>query len=422
MNKDEFVKRSIEKHNAHNYSYELVPDKVKSTHKVTIICPKHGEFVHKVFHHLRGQKCRKCSNESKSTTRETFINKANIVHKVFYNYDKIQTEYVRRADKITIICPKHGEFVQMAGNHLSGQGCYHCGIQKIKDFNKDSVSNIKAALDKVHNGKYSYAFFDSYESKDSTLIEIVCPEHGIFKQKLAKHLSGHGCHKCKGGIRLTYEEVLDRLKALHPDLDYSKFTHYKNMRDTITVGCKIHGGFETSVYQLQDQKVPCPECKDKYVSFHENKLRDWFTANGIEFKVQDREIIEPYELDLVIPKYNLAIEVNGVYWHSILFKDKYYHYKKWKRCLKLGIRLLQFYDSEIDNQFDMVVDSIKKVINAAPEKHHLQEIVINNRLESVLDYPDYIISEELQPEIDNFKYFKAWDAGHTKLKYHQNRF
>ena len=424
MNKDAFVKRSIERHGNKAYSYEAVPDTVNAKDKVSIICPKHGEFDQRVSHHLKGQKCKKCSLESRTNTREEFINKSNKVHGTFYDYNKIKSEFVKRADKVSIICPEHGEFVQLASNHLNGLGCYHCGMDRLKNFNKESVSNIKVSLDKLHNGKYSYAFFDTYESKRYSLIEIVCPEHGIFKQKLGKHLSGAGCQKCNGGIRLTYEEVLGRLKRLHPDLDYSKFTDYRNMRDgTIIVGCKIHGDFATSVYKLQDQRVPCPECKDKFVSSQELKLQEWLSSKGIHFTTHDRKIIEPHELDLVVPGHNLAIEVNGVYWHSIEFKDEHYHYNKWQRCLDSGIRLLQFYDVEIDNQFDMITGIIERALNNPSPGTDQQEIIINNRLESVLDYPEHVIIEELHPEIDEFEYFKAWNAGHTKLKYcHQNRF
>ena len=39
MNKDEFVKRSLERH-GNRYSYDLIPEFVKRTDKVDIICPE----------------------------------------------------------------------------------------------------------------------------------------------------------------------------------------------------------------------------------------------------------------------------------------------------------------------------------------------------------------------------------------------
>ena len=106
MNKDEFIKKSIDVH-GNTYSYDLIPVKVVSTDKVTIICSKHGEFVQRVPRHLNGQKCKKCSLESRTKTREEFIDKSNKVHGAFYNYDKIKSEFVKRADKVDIICPEN---------------------------------------------------------------------------------------------------------------------------------------------------------------------------------------------------------------------------------------------------------------------------------------------------------------------------
>lgn len=32
---------------------------------------------------------------------------------------------------------------------------------------------------------------------------------------------------------------------------------------------------------------------------------------------RNRQLIKPYELDIVIPELHLAIEFNGSYWHSV---------------------------------------------------------------------------------------------------------
>jgi hypothetical protein len=53
------------------------------------------------------------------------------------------------------------------------------------------------------------------------------------------------------------------------------------------------------------------------------------------------------ELDLYIPSYNLAIEVNGVYWHSeSMGKYRDYHLFKTEKCLENGIELVHILDYE----------------------------------------------------------------------------
>ncbi len=64
-------------------------------------------------------------------TTEEFIKKAREVHGDRYDYSKVV--YVSSKEKITIICPEHGEFLQSPQKHLSGQGCPNCGLRKFSN-------------------------------------------------------------------------------------------------------------------------------------------------------------------------------------------------------------------------------------------------------------------------------------------------
>jgi len=50
------------------------------------------------------------------------------VHNNKYDYSKVI--YKTKEDKICIICPTHGEFLQRAGSHIRGIGCPICGKLK----------------------------------------------------------------------------------------------------------------------------------------------------------------------------------------------------------------------------------------------------------------------------------------------------
>jgi hypothetical protein len=82
------------------------------------------------------------------------------------------------------------------------------------------------------------------------------------------------------------------------------------------------------------------------------------------FEMNRREIIAPMELDFFIPDKNLAIEVNGLYWHSEIGggRGRSYHFTKWKRCLEKNITLLQFSSFEIQNKFELVKSRIKRYL------------------------------------------------------------
>ena len=59
-----------------------------------------------------------------------------------------------------------------------------------------------------------------------------------------------------------------------------------------------------------------------------------------------RKIIDGYELDLYLPDLLIAIEYNGIYWHSIKHKAKSYHYNKSIACKNKNIRLIHIYEHE----------------------------------------------------------------------------
>lgn len=61
---------------------------------------------------------------------------------------------------------------------------------------------------------------------------------------------------------------------------------------------------------------------------------------------RDRNVLKGKELDIYIPSKKIAIEFNGIYWHSTVFKDKYYHQQKTIDCAKQGIRLIHIFEYE----------------------------------------------------------------------------
>ncbi|EGM6703820.1 GIY-YIG nuclease family protein [Salmonella enterica subsp. enterica serovar Nigeria] len=96
--------------------------------KVKVYCPEHGIFELKATHHLSGVGCGACAVEASRAARtftlEQFIEVAQKVHGQRYSYEG--TRYTRSIEKVTIHCPEHGAFEQVAASHLSGVGCPGC--------------------------------------------------------------------------------------------------------------------------------------------------------------------------------------------------------------------------------------------------------------------------------------------------------
>ena len=70
----------------------------------------------------------------------------------------------------------------------------------------------------------------------------------------------------------------------------------------------------------------------------------------------DRNTLSGQEIDILIPRLNLGIEYNGIYWHSELVggKDKHYHLNKTKLSLDKNIQLIHIWDWEWHCKQDII--------------------------------------------------------------------
>lgn len=110
-------------------------------------------------------------------------------------------------------------------------------------------------------------------------------------------------------------------------------------------------------YGLLEDFVSCPQ---KIIS-------EYLDKSGIQYIQNSRSIIPPKELDIYIPDRNLAIEVNGVYYHDTLVDTpKMYHLDKFNLTLDKNIRLLQFWDYEILYRQGIVENVVAQELGLLP--------------------------------------------------------
>lgn len=83
--------------------------------------------------------------------------------------------------------------------------------------------------------------------------------------------------------------------------------------------------------------------------------------------VQTNKRIGKYEFDIMIPSKHLAIECNGVYWHSELYKGKMYHYDKKIVAESNGLSLVQIWEDEWNNpsQREIIISRLKSKLGLA---------------------------------------------------------
>lgn len=346
---DEFISRSVEFH-GDRYDYSLSEYKNSSTN-VTVICKVHGEFEQNPRSHMAGVGCAKCAGVSRSSTAEFKIKAADI-HQGKYSYAKVK--YINNRTPVKIICKMHGEFEQQPSSHLAGAGCPECA----NNFKLSTDSFIKKSKQQ-HGDKYLYHDVDYSNCNEKILIN--CRKHGQFTKRPSEHLAGSGCPECAGVKKLTTEEFITNAKRVHGDLyDYSE-SEYVDAKTKLTIICRKHGDFETRPADHVHLKSGCPKCAH-HISKAEYKLKEAIESHDFEVVQSDRKILNGLELDLVIPEKKLAIEFNGIKWHSDAYKaDRYYHANKTKLANRAGYRLIHIWEDDFNENPER---EIKFILNS----------------------------------------------------------
>ncbi|MCK9477617.1 MAG: hypothetical protein M0R46_17005 [Candidatus Muirbacterium halophilum] len=166
-------------------------------------------------------------------------------------------------------------------------------------------------------------------------------------------------------------------KELKDKLELYGIINYKtNSDNTLLISCKDHK-YRITKKLLQERierynTIPCTMCNpiNSYsTSGKEIQLINFIKDNYNNEIIQNsRDIITPLELDIYLPNKNLAIEFNGLYWHSELYKDKNYHKNKYIKCKENNIQLLHIFEDDWNHKQEIVKSMILNKLGKTPNK------------------------------------------------------
>jgi very-short-patch-repair endonuclease len=155
---------------------------------------------------------------------------------------------------------------------------------------KLTLSEFINKANNIHNNKYDYSLSNYITSK--SMIDIICPIHGLFSQRTCNHLRGDGCPSCSGNKKLNTIEFINRAKKIHGNkYDYS-LVDYKGIDNKVKIICKIHGTFEqTPNKHIGKTERGCPKCnggvKLDTITFIENAKKihgDKYNYSLVDYK------------------------------------------------------------------------------------------------------------------------------------------
>ena len=327
----------------------------KSNIPVTIVCQDHGTFQQSPTNHLQGGVgCTTCSGQE--VTSEQFIREAKRVWGSRWDYSS--TCYTTAKVSVLITCSEHGDFYQNPRTHLRGQvGCSGCHGRNI------SEDMFRQRRDLMWGSRWDYSKTGYTHSE---LPEVItCRVHGDFKQSPANHWRGHvGCSPCSGVGKANQSQFLIRAKDRWGSRwDYTQ-THYLRMADKVEIVCPSHGSFFQNPWSHLRGFVGCSQCVVVSGSNGEKLLGDFIEGLGLEVHRGRRDLLGDFklELDIYVPEKKVAIEFNGVYWHSEKFIPPTYHYDKFQLAQERSIRLLQVWEDDWMKRPEVVEEHLKQVL------------------------------------------------------------
>lgn len=268
---EKFIQDVIAVH-GDRYDYSLVIY-TGAQNKIEILCKKHGAFLQSANNHKHGQGCRECDIESRIMPIELYIQKANKKHSSKYDYSSVF--YTAMHNKIKIICPIHGMFEQRAGSHLEGKGCMECRNALSR---RTTEQFIHESVD-IHGSKYDYSLVD-YKNID-TKVDIICLEHGTFKQTPWMHLQKSGCPTCSHHVSHSERQWLDYI-GLPDDNDHRQVLLTMNNDSRYSVDgydpstntvYEFHGDFWHGNPDVFDHKKINPTNQKSYQVLYENTIK-----------------------------------------------------------------------------------------------------------------------------------------------------
>jgi len=203
LSNEQFIQKAKEKHKE-KYTYSKVKY-INYTTPVIITCKTHGDFSQTPNDHLYGKGCSICAR-TKIYSASSFIKRAIKIHGNKYDYSKVK-DSINRDQITTIICKKHGEFLQKFNNHLHGGGCPTCaGNEKLTEykilqkFNEKYKNKEFKIIGWGNKNKKNYGTFnDFYTNPQESLLIFSCPNHGIQKiliREITNKRLRHGCSVC----------------------------------------------------------------------------------------------------------------------------------------------------------------------------------------------------------------------------------
>jgi len=213
----------------------------------------------------------------------------------------------------------------------------------------------KETKEKISQSMISYARKNTDELKERAKKAIITKVNNGYYEKLALR-------------------TIEKYKEIFKELDFSTLSYNDGL---VELSCNKCNTIHTRSIKSYHHQRMCRGCYPTLNYKTENELYDYINSLGIKIIRGDKSILSNnFEIDFLLPEYNIGIEYNGLYWHSEKNgKGKFYHLTKRNKCLEKGINLIQIFEDEWLNKLDIVKNRLSSILGFG-NKYYARKSVV----------------------------------------------
>lgn len=196
-------------------------------------------------------------NHNISKHEEEWFRHCIQLHNNFYNYEYV--DYKGSKEKVIIVCPVHGQFLQTPMLHKRGCGCPKCARNYGPTL---STEQIVSRLKREYKDRYDLSLVE-WKGSEQPII-IICKKHGQFSRFYPDYKPEHLCRECQ--LEAQHDEVSKdferKANKIHKGKYKYKLETYKSVVHLVTIICLVHGEFEQTAGNHLYKECGCPKCAD----------------------------------------------------------------------------------------------------------------------------------------------------------------
>jgi hypothetical protein len=287
-------------------------------------------------------KCASNSNEVKDKKKKTCVKKYGTTH-------HMKSDIIKQKLKNTVIS-KYG--VDNVSQYDEFRQKFDDTISK-RTFEDREIINEKRKNTCLET--YGSDHISKLEKTKQSVRNTIETKYGVTNAFLTENAR----RNYKNWYSEKYQEVIEKLN--NPDwLIHQHHTKNQTIKD-ISDSLGVSNTTVCNYFRMHDVLI-----KHNTSSNGENELYTFISDNYDGLILQnDRNIIKPKELDIVLPELKIAIEYCGLYWHSSNKLDKNYHYNKLNLSNMNGYRLITIFEDEWIEHKEIVQEKILNIIKVS---------------------------------------------------------